>query len=186
MNLLGTLPISFFSTSFCTLVLGVIVMVVLYRYGTHKKRLLEATFPGMPGPKPLFLLGHVVDLIKAKGQLHVFFDRYYKKYGQLFPVSFLGMPALVVSDPEMVKEIFVKNVDCFHERSTKFSFPKPINKLLSIVQGETWRRIRTTLSPSFSAHKLKGMIPLMNLACDTLVKKIDQVAEAGGSFDIVK
>ncbi|KAK3699413.1 hypothetical protein QZH41_018572, partial [Actinostola sp. cb2023] len=89
------------------------------------------------------------------------------------------------SDPEMVKEIFVKNFDCFHERSSKFTFPKPLDKSLNFVQGETWRRIRTTLSPSFSAHKLKGMIPLMNLACDTLVKKIDQVAEAGGSFDIV-
>ena len=67
-----------------------------------------------------------------------------------------------------------------------FKLPEPMDKSLSLLRGEDWRRIRTTLSPSFSAHKLKGMIPLMNLACDTLVKKIDQVAEAGGSFDIVR
>ncbi|KAK3737559.1 hypothetical protein QZH41_017756, partial [Actinostola sp. cb2023] len=67
-----------------------------------------------------------------------------------------------------------------------FKFPKPMDNSLTLLRGEDWRRrIRTTLSPSFSAHKLKGMIPLMNLACDTLVKKIDQVAEAGGSFDIL-
>ena len=46
--------------------------------------------------------------------------------------------------------------------------------------------MRSTLSPAFSAHKLKGMTSLMNVACDKLIKKVDKVAESGESFDIVR
>jgi len=66
------------------------------------------------------------------------------------------------------------------------AIPEPMDTALDAAKGETWRRIRTVLSPSFSAHKLKAMTPLMNTACDTLLEKIKQVAESGESFDIVR
>ncbi|KXJ25206.1 cytochrome P450 3A24 [Exaiptasia diaphana] len=166
-------------------ILGLMFVVMFYRFGTRKRRLLEDAFPGMTGPKPMFLFGHTVDLIKAKGQIHEHFDVYYKKYGQLFALSFFGSPALVVSDPEMIKDICVKNFDCFYERTTKFTMPKPLDRALNIAHGETWKRIRNTLSPSFSAHKLKGMTSLINLICDKLMERIDKVAASGKSVDIV-
>ena len=61
-----------------------------------------------------------------------------------------------------------------------------MNTSLDVAEGETWRRIRTILSPSFSAHKLKSMTPLMNVACDALLKKVEEVAKSGESFDMVK
>jgi hypothetical protein len=91
-------------------------MFVLYWYGARKARLLEATFPGMPGPKPLPFINNVLDLITAKGQIHLHFDRYYKKYGKLFSVNFFGSPGLVISDPEMIKDVLVKNFENFHDR----------------------------------------------------------------------
>ena len=51
-------------------------------------------------------------------------------------------------------------------------FPEPYDKMLSLAEGEDWRRIRNTLSPTFSAHKMKQMVPLMNSACDTLMIKM--------------
>lgn len=105
-----------FSSHFGTIIIGLIVMVVLWWYGTRKARTLESAFPGMPGPKPLPFIGNILDLIASKGQVHVHFDRYYKKYGSLFSVSFFGSPGLVVADPEMIKDILVKNFECFHDR----------------------------------------------------------------------
>jgi cytochrome P450 family 3 subfamily A len=57
---------------------------------------------------------------------------------------------------------------------------------MSIAKGETWHRIRTTLSPTFSAHKMKLMIPLLNKSCDLLEKKLDHVTETGETIDIHK
>ena len=116
MDPLSTL-LNFFSNYFSTLIIGLIFIVALYRYGSRKRRMLERAFPGMPGPKPVFLLGHVLDLIKVKGQVHKLNDLYYSEYGKLFAMDFFDTPALVVSDPEMIKEIFVKKFDCFHERT---------------------------------------------------------------------
>ena len=63
-------------------------------------------------------------------------------------------------------------------------FPPPLNSLVSIVKGEKWRHIRNTLSPSFSALKMKRMVPLMNQACDTFMSKLEEVADHEESVDI--
>ena len=46
-----------------------------------------------------------------------------------------------------------------------FKFLEPIDKMLSVVEGDEWKRIRNTLTPTFSAHKMKQMVPLMNSLC---------------------
>jgi len=61
-----------------------------------------------------------------------------------------------------------------------------LNTSLDISVDETWHRIRTILSPSFSAHKLKSMVPLMNISCDVMLEKVENAAKTGQSIDIVK
>ena len=63
-------------------------------------------------------------------------------------------------------------------------FPPPLNSLVSVVKGEKWRHIRNTLSPSFSALKMKRMVPLMNQACDTFMTKLEKVTNREESIDI--
>ena len=64
--------------------------------------------------------------------------------------------------------------------------PEPLDKMLQVVEGETWSRIHGILSPTFSAHKMKMMTPLMNESIDKMMNKLAQVAESGESFDIFK
>lgn len=64
--------------------------------------------------------------------------------------------------------------------------PHPLDKSMDIAEGEIWHRIRTVLSPSFSSHKLKSMVPLMNTSCDSLLEIIGKLAESGESIDILK
>lgn len=65
-------------------------------------------------------------------------------------------------------------------------FPEPYDKMLSLAEGEDWRRIRNTLSPTFTAHKMKQMVPLMNSACDTLMIKMEEFSRTEESFDVMK
>lgn len=100
----------------CYIALFAAVVAILYYYGTKGARKLEAAFPGLPGPKPWPFIGNIPDFLKMKGQLHLYFDMNFKKYGRLYAMSFVGAPTLVTTDPEMIKETLVKQFECFHDR----------------------------------------------------------------------
>ena len=55
--------------------------------------------------------------------------------------------------------------------------PEPLASMLTIAEKDKWKRIRNTLTPAFSALKMKQMIPLMNTCCDNLIKKLSGVAD---------
>ena len=58
--------------------------------------------------------------------------------------------------------------------------------MLTAATGETWHRIRTTLTPTFSGHKMKVMVPLLTKSCDVLIKKLDDAEKNQKSIDIYK
>ena len=71
---------------------------------------------GLPGPKPLPILGNVLQMFWDQGQMHKTFDRLVKQYGKVFGIYFLKTPTVVVSDPQMLKTILVKEFNSFHDR----------------------------------------------------------------------
>ena len=100
-------------------VVGAVVIAVCYiivNWATSQRRRIEAAFPNMPGPKPLPVIGHLVDFLRRKGELHLQFDEYCKEYGRVFPFWFIKFPSLVVTDPEMIRQILVKDFHIFHDR----------------------------------------------------------------------
>lgn len=73
--------------------------------------------------------------------------------------------------------------NCFQEF---FNQPEPLCYMMSEAKKEQWKRIRNTLTPSFSALKMKQMVPLMNASCDNLIKKLGEFADTEKSVDIQK
>lgn len=65
-----------------------------------------------------------------------------------------------------------------------FELPSPFDKMMTIAKGESWHRMRTTLSPTFSGHKMKLMIPLINKSCDLLEEKLNEVVKTGETINI--
>lgn len=93
---------------------SVIVLAVYFR-GIAPYQKLRAIY--RKGPTPLPLIGHLVDIIKHKGQIHLQMDEYYKKYGQIYSMLIFGsIPCIVIGDPEMIKEILVKESASFYDR----------------------------------------------------------------------
>ena len=111
----------FYTAQWLTLFLGTAILIAVYYWSTNPKRKLEAQFPGLSGPKPLPFLGSLVDSLKAKGQAHLQFEGYYKQFGKLFSVYFIGRPCLVVGDPQLIRGILVKDFDSFHDRPVSFA-----------------------------------------------------------------
>lgn len=62
--------------------------------------------------------------------------------------------------------------------------PEPLNSMLTAAKQENWKRIRNTLTPAFSALKMKQMVPLMNACSDNMIKKLAEVADKEESVNI--
>lgn len=87
----------------------------------------------------------------------------------------------------MIKQITIKEFPKFQNRW----FPEvnpPMSSFLFIAKDDQWKRVRTTLSPTFSATKLKEVIPLMEEASDVLTGKLTEAAETGedGKYDFFR
>ena len=129
-----------------TILIPSIFMLVLYSLVSSRSM---KTWYGenIRGPKPLPVLGHLVDTIKHKGQLHLQVHEYFLKYGKVFAMSsFLGkIPNLVIADPEMLKDIFVKEFDSFRDRPVSYMFVNLINR----TRYDTFARINTIFKTEF-------------------------------------
>ena len=87
--------------------------MLFYRHGTRGSADLKKM--NVPGPKPLPFLGNVLDLWRHDG-LHLMLFDCAKKYGKVFAISLGGKPSFLVADPEMVRQIMIKDFPKFRNR----------------------------------------------------------------------
>ncbi|KAJ7392613.1 Cytochrome P450 2J2 [Desmophyllum pertusum] len=96
-----------------TILLASAILLVVYVFVSYRS--LKSWYgDDVPGPSRLV---YMLDLFLYKEQMHLQVDSYYKKYGKVFKANVFGkIPCLMVADAEMVKDIFVKEFDCFSHR----------------------------------------------------------------------
>ena len=104
---------------------------------------------------------------------------YYETCGKVFCICLGRQPTVVVANPELLKQIMVKDFANFQNHFTQIKIPGAIGKSVFFARDETWRRIRATLTPSFSAKKMKGMVALIEESIDKLIVKVEKVARTG-------
>lgn len=106
--------VGIFTEHWFTFAIASIVAVVLFHFGTKHSRQLKP-YSHIPGPKPWPFINRLPDSIKSKGDISLTFDRYYKRYGKVFVMSSVEI-AFGIADPEMIKQILVKDFDSFIDR----------------------------------------------------------------------
>lgn len=162
-----------------TIVASVLLFVMLFLYWSGTRGFADLKKLNVPGPKPVPFLGNFLEARKYDG-LHLLHLDYFQKYGKVFAIFLGGKPSLIVGEPDLLKQIMVKDFPSFHNR---FQVQQPTSKRLAknVLQArdDDWKRIRTTLTPTFSAGKLKLMVPLMEKSCDTLVEKLGEISDSG-------
>ena len=73
----------------------------------------------------------------------------------------------MLSDPEIIRHVTVKDFDYFTDRRLLFPAtdgeknPPLFSRSLFGLKGQRWRRMRSTLSPTFTGSKMKQMFQLI-------------------------
>ena len=175
MEFLEQTPSEFLAHPAAIASLVLLVTLFLYWYGTRGFAALKIL--NVPGPKPIPFFGNFLEARKYGG-LHLMQLDYRKKYGEVYTLCLGGKPSLVVADPELLKQIMIKDFPNFRNRYT-IQRGTILDKNVSSAKDETWKRIRNTLTPTFSAGKMKLMVPLIEKSCDTLMDKLEKIADSG-------
>ena len=76
---------------------------------------------GIPGPTPLPLIGNSMVFIGKRKELHTYFCEAGKKYGSIYGLYLFKLPIIVVAEPEIIRQVLVKEFDKFHDRPVSFN-----------------------------------------------------------------
>lgn len=163
--------------------LGAFVSLLLYYYFSLKSRYEYFARRNIPGPQPKLFFGNYLNIWSTP-----LYDRQIQKwthqYGPIYGIFQGTRPIYVVSDVDFLQEVYIKQFSNFHSRHRIIltrMFNTEANSLFT-APGNQWRRQRHIINPTFSAAKLKLMVPLINKCIASLVNKLDE--SIGNEFNI--
>ncbi|KAF2899548.1 hypothetical protein ILUMI_06622 [Ignelater luminosus] len=130
---------------------------------------------GIQYVKPLPLFGNIApNMLQKQSFSDLLQDLYYtypnQRYVGLYQFT---QPVLLVRDPDLIKQITVKDFDVFPERRQFASEDIDLiwsKNLFAIRGGTKWHDMRSTLSPSFTSSKMRMMFNLMKNCSKQFVK----------------
>uniref|UniRef100_UPI003AACA201 thromboxane-A synthase-like n=1 Tax=Centroberyx gerrardi TaxID=166262 RepID=UPI003AACA201 len=159
-----------------------IFLALLYWYSVFPYSILSRC--GIKHPKPSPFLGNA--LLFRQGCFDPLIDLI-KTYGRVCGYYMGRSPVVLVADPDILKQVMVKESSSFPNRISEkmFAFStKPMRDSLLVLRDEHWKKVRGRFTPSFSAAKMKEMVPLINTAINSLMNNLNAYAESGEAFDI--
>ncbi|EGG15618.1 cytochrome P450 family protein [Cavenderia fasciculata] len=138
---------------------------------------------GLNGPLALPLLGNLHNL----GDLpHIGLQRLAQKYGNVYRIWMGDYFSIVVSDPKLLREVWVKNNSNFINRpkTPTFNIISKNFTNLAASDEETWSIVRPIVSGHFTKTKLKKSSTnhLVTEQTNQLIQKIQEFSKSGEIF----
>jgi cytochrome P450 len=90
-------------------------------------------------------------------------------------------PSLLIRDPELVKNILVKDFQTFMEHIVSFEekFDPLFSNSLVALKGQFWHNLRTHLTPVFTSRKMKMMFYLVDICSKELADCLGKATADG-------
>ncbi|XP_061773835.1 thromboxane-A synthase isoform X1 [Nerophis ophidion] len=159
--------------------LGLLFLTLLYWYSIYPFSVLARC--GIKHPKPVPFFGNL--FLFRQGFFHPVSDLI-KTHGRVCGYYLGRRAVVVVADPDMLRQVMVREFSSFPNRMTTRFATKPMSDCLLFLRNEHWKRVRSILTPSFSAAKMKEMVPLIQTATTALMNNLEVYAGSGEAFDI--
>jgi cytochrome P450 len=86
-------------------------------------------------------------------------------------------PVLTVAEPELIKQILVKDFNSLTDRRQRKTYHPIIDKSAFFAKGDIWRRVRSISSPTFTSGKIKQMYPLVRDCLADFLAQLDYCAK---------
>ncbi|XP_059610494.1 cytochrome P450 6a2-like [Phlebotomus argentipes] len=137
--------------------------------------------------EPSFPFGNTKGIFK-KIRFSVLLTNLYNKFKgkEKFVGLYLFMrPIGTTTDPDLVKQILVKDFNNFHDRGLYHNIKDdPLSGHLFTLEGEPWRVLRAKMSPTFTSGKIKMMFHIMVEVTKELQKIVDEQIKSTNEFNI--
>ncbi|XP_043288012.1 cytochrome P450 9e2-like [Venturia canescens] len=150
---------------FWALVLGgVAVALAAYHYLVGVLKFFERR--DVPHVEPRILVGNMGPVVMRQRSIAEQVKRIYDSHPEAKYVGFhdFTIPTIMLRDPEVIKFVTVKNFDNFvnHTALVDDRLDPFFGKNLFGLRDDSWRSMRSILSPSFTSSKIKGMFHLVS------------------------
>ncbi|XP_019551624.2 probable cytochrome P450 6a14 [Aedes albopictus] len=164
-----------------------VVMIALAVYLFLDKKHSYWANRGVPFVKPEFFYGNVKKMSRTI-QVGKMFQQFYNELKGRSPFGGIYMfttPVAVVTDLELLKCIFVKDFQYFHDRGTFYSEKAdPLTAHMFNLEGNKWKMLRNKLSPTFTSGKMKMMFPTIVSAGKQFHDFMDEKVKQESEFEL--
>jgi len=161
---------------------------------------------GIDGPKQMFLLGNIREIMKARNAtgnppaaggppvhhdcataLFPFFEQWRKQFGQVFLFALGNTQIIHVNEPDTVKEITTcVSLDLGKPTYQHKERGALLGQGILTSNGAVWAHQRKILAPELYMEKVKGMMKLITESTQTLLNSWNGKIEAEGGLAEIK
>lgn len=133
--------------------------VTFHQYAYWKRR-------KVPHLKLIPLVGNNAPIFFRYASLPEHFMNMYKKFpgSRYYGYFDFKKPAILLKDPELIRDVFVKSFDNFvnHETFVSDEMDPVIGSNLFSLKDDRWKEVRNTVTPSFTSARMKFIFTLMS------------------------
>lgn len=141
------------------------------------------TIADLPGPKGMPLVGNMLQM--TGHQWHLKFRKWIGEFGPVFKLSFLGHPAIVVSDRATAGLLLRERPGDFRRSG---GLKTIMNELRTggvfTAEGDDWRKQRKLVMGGLNAEVIRNFFPTMSFMTERMLKRWKAAVLAGKPVDL--
>jgi cytochrome P450 family 6 len=165
--------------------LATIILAVIYIY--IKSSYSYWTKLGIPTYNPVVPFGNFSEAFVKNTGFQALLTEFYKAFEGHKLGGLYGLTSrfLLVRDPDLIRDILVKDFDRFHDRGVNVvENADPLQQHLFALSGTKWRNLRVKLTPTFTSGKMKMMFGTLVDCGQQLKTVLREPARKGESFEV--